>query len=339
MLRNSFKLAFRNLLNQKQTTLISIIGLVISFSVILQIGSWAYNEMIYDRNNSKADRIYRFTIDENYPEYNFHWHFARTRQPWRNKLADFHPEIESLTEMRPMTNTTVKANTNLFETERSFAVDSMFFNIFDFDFIDGNAAEVLPPNTMVISECFAKKLFPNQDALYKKLELSWEKTNGFEKYTITGIFKDLPATSHFHADLLIHYIKKPVLKPVYRNDFAFTYLLLKKGTDIEQIKRRGEEFKKAHVPVDQQQNSTFYFTPLTDIHLKSHIEREMEPNGDINQVKLFLFIGLGMFLIALINYINLSIASFEKRSKCFYLNSTAGAKLNSRGNSGTGSLS
>jgi putative ABC transport system permease protein len=323
MLKRFFILAVRNLVKYKQTTLISIIGLVIALSVALQIIQWCTFELSYDQYNSKADRIYRFTVEESRPEDNFYWHFARCWQPWRTKLPDFYPEIESLVELRPMWKTTVKTKNNAFYTNKSFAVDSTIFRVFDFNFVEGNSNTAInAQNTVVLSESLAKKLFPNQDAMGKVFELYGGNTNGFEKHTITGIYKDMPANSHFHADMLVH--NNP--KPVEGNDFAFTYILMKKGHNIGEITSRIDEFKKTHVPEGQQKSSTIHFTPITDIHLKSHIEREIEPNGDIKQVRLFILVGLGVLLIAMINYINLLLASLEKRGKYLYLNIAIGAQ-------------
>jgi putative ABC transport system permease protein len=324
MIKNFFTLAVRNLMKQKQTTLISIIGLVIAFLVILQIGNWCAFELSYDKFQSKADRIYRFTVEESRPEENFYWHFARCWQPWRTQLPVFYPEIETLVELRPLYRTTVKTDKNSFYTEKSFAVDSSVFHVFDFNFITGNPKTALTTkNTTVVSESFAHKLFPGENAIDKTLILPDDGNQNSEHYTITGIYKDMPANSHFHAEMLVHYEKKPV----NGNDFAFTYILLKEGASINQIESRNDEFIKTHVPENQQKSSTIHYTPITDIHLKSHIEREIEPNGDIKQVKLFIFVGLGILLIALINYINLLIASLEKRNKYFNINMAIGAKL------------
>lgn len=324
MIRNLFILAFRNLAKNKRTTLISIAGLVIAFSVILQIGNWCAYELSYDKFQSKADRIYRFTVEESRPEENFYWHFARCWQTWRTQLPEFYPEIETLVELRPLFRSVVKVNKNSFYTEESFAVDSSVFHVFDFDFISGNQQVALnAKNTAVLSESFAQKLFPDGNVLNKTIELPDGGPNDHQTpYTITGVYRDMPSNSHFHAEMLVHYEKKPV----QGNDFAFTYILLKKGAGIEQISSRSDEFIKTHVPENQQKGSTIHYTPITDIHLKSHIEREIEPNGDIKQVKLFVLVGLGMLFIALINFINLLIASLEKRSKYFNINVAIGAQ-------------
>ncbi|MBN2485137.1 MAG: ABC transporter permease [Bacteroidales bacterium] len=323
MIKNFIILSFSNLLNQKKIALINIIGLVIAFSTVLQIGKWCWFEWSFDKYQSKADRIYRFTVEENKPEENFYWHFARCWQTWRTKLPEFFPEIESLIEMRPLWNMTIKIENNLFFNNHVFEVDSSMFSIFDFNFIVGNPhAAINAGNTLVVSKSFAQKYFHSTNIVGKDLELYGLDTNGFNQYIILGVFDDMPQNSHFHADILVHH-KQRVING---NDFAFTYILLKEGTSIKQIESRIQEFKYAHVPENQRKSSIIHFTPLKDIHLKSNIEREIEPNGDIKQVVLFIFIGLGILLISLVNYINILLVSLEKRSKFFGINLLNGAK-------------
>jgi putative ABC transport system permease protein len=211
MIKNFFILAIRNLIKQKQTTLISILGLVIAFTVILQIGNWCAFELSYDKYQSKADRIYRFTVEESRPDENFYWHFARCWQPWRAQLPEFYREIETLVELRPLYRIVVKTNKNSFYTEQAFSVDSSAFHVFDFDFVLGNPQTALNgKSTVVISESFAHKLFPGENAINKSIILPDDGSSDQKDYTITGIYKDMPANSHFHAEMLVHYNKKPV---------------------------------------------------------------------------------------------------------------------------------
>jgi putative ABC transport system permease protein len=323
MLIRFFTFAIRNLIRQKQTTLISIIGLVIAFSVVIQISQWCIFELSYDKYYGKPDRIYRVSVAESIPEENFYRHSASSWQPWLTKLPDYYPEIENQVELRPMLFTTVRNSDNVFRTEKAFAVDSSVFKVFSFSFIKGSPVTSLQSkNDVVVSEDFAHKLFPDQEALFKVFEINTGNINGFVKYTITGIYKNLPSNSHFHPDLLMPCNKRPVS----RNDAAYIYLLLKEGNSIEQIINKEGEFIKEHVPEDQQKNLKIHYTSITDIHLKSHISNELETNGDINQIRLFISIGLGILLIALINYTNLLLSSFERRNKYFNVTVTYGAK-------------
>lgn len=323
MFKRFLKLAFRNLINQRQITFICILGLAIALAVVLQISNWIQFELSYDKFHSKEDRIYRFTVEENRPEENFYWHFARCWQPWRTKLPEFFPQIERLVELRPMWHTAVRTSDNLFYSNRAFAVDSSVFNVFDFKFINGDPRiALIQENSVVISESMAKKLFSNKDAINQVVELNGEGLEGYEKHIITGVFKDLPANSHFHVDMFVCNKNHNT----NGNDFAYTYLLLRKGTSIDQLIKLNDKFIKAHVPGDQQRGSFIHYTPLTDIHLKSHIERELELNGDIRQIKLFIYIGIGILFIAFINFFNLMMALTDKRRRYFNINIIIGGK-------------
>ena len=110
-------------------------------------------------------------------------------------------------------------------------------------------------------------------------------------------------------------------------EWAYTYVLLKQGADIDRLRTKLPEFIETYVPADQKANLTgIHFMPLTDIHLKSNIEREIEPNGDIRHTYMFSSIVIGLFLLALINYINLQTVLFEKRRVSFRMNQLVGAK-------------
>ncbi|NJK86643.1 MAG: hypothetical protein HC906_12430, partial [Bacteroidales bacterium] len=250
--------------------------------------------------------------------------FARTWQPWRVKLPEFFPEIENLVELRRLKPATVKTTETSFYEENVFATDSNAFKVFDFEFIQGSGKNaIVQKNTCVVSEKFARKCFPNQNALNRQVQIYGNTMDDFETFTITGIFKSMPDNSHFHADILFHY-EKP--EDESGNDFAYTYFLLKKGSSIENIIARNDEFMQVHVPENQRKGSIIHYMPLTDIHLKSNIEREMEQNADLKQIKLIGLAAVGIFVIALVNYINLSLASFGKRRKDFNINQVLGAK-------------
>ncbi|NJM16791.1 MAG: FtsX-like permease family protein, partial [Bacteroidales bacterium] len=136
------------------------------------------------------------------------------------------------------------------------------------------------------------------------------------------MYKDLPANTHFKIEALINYPKDKE----HQTEWAYTYLLLKKGSNIKNIESNIDGFMQAHVPKDQLKTSAIHFTPLTDIHLYSHIEREIEPNGDIKQIKLLVLAAIAILIIVFINNINLAQATINKRGLTIYVNQLLGAK-------------
>ncbi len=324
MFKQLIRQALRSLIKQRKTTLITILGLFLAVLTILLISAWLFNEYSYDTYHSKSDRIYRMTIETGRQGDNNYWHFARCWQIWRRELPEYFPEVEQLVEIAPTHNTVVTVADEVYN-EEGFAVKPNFFDVFDFHFVLGNGREALKnPHTIALSQSICSKYFGNESPLGKTLKLDGEYIDTGAVYTVTGVYKDMPFASHFHANFLVSY-HEPV--GMNKMEWAYTYVLLKQGADIDRLRTKLPEFIETYVPADQKANLTgIHFMPLTDIHLKSNIEREIEPNGDIRHTYMFSSIVIGLFLLALINYINLQTVLFEKRRVSFRMNQLVGAK-------------
>ena len=193
-----------------------------------------------------------------------------------------------------------------------FITDSTFFDVFDVSFTQGGKDNFITTiNSVVISQTVADRLFPGKSPLGKMLQLSGEFETKMHDYQIVGVIKPMPHHSHFHADILVNSSDK---------GFFFTsyfYVLLKKGSDFKNIVNQFDNFKNTHIKKEQSQYFTLQLQPVTQIHLFSNKDREIEMNGDIKTVWLFILIGIGILVIASLNSINLNIASYLKRSRNF----------------------
>lgn len=317
------KFALRNIRNHLQISFIKIVGLVIGFLTIMYITAWVSYEMSYDKHFSCSERIYRLSVEQVDQERNFYWHFARTWQPWRKDFPGYFPEIENMAELSPLFRTNIKIGENRLSTRKAFASDSNFFKVFDIHILEGDPVHALDAmNTVIISQEYADRYFAGEFPINKAIEI--ERNNKFIPHTITGIFKDIPPNTHFDIDFLLSN-NLPENQP--GNAWAYTYILLKKGSSIGDLQAKLPEFMKSHVPGNQQNSSTVHFTPLTDIHLKSNIEREIQANGDMKQVRFFIILAFGVFIMVLVNYINLNTALYNKRISAFSMNRILGAKL------------
>lgn len=321
MYRYYLKLAFRNLWHQKKYTLFNSLGLIIACISILIISCWIKNELSYDRFHSKADRIYRLTAEEDWSngyKTNYAWMF---QSDWSKQIGPFFPEIEKIARIAPMRKTAVKFNENKFFTKNVFIADSSFFDVFDVAFTQGSKDNFMGTiNSVVISQTIADKLFPGKSPIGTILQLSAEFDVKMHDYQIVGVIKPLPHNSHFHADILVNSSDE---------GFFFTsyfYVLLKKGSDYKSIINKFDNFKKIHIKKERAQYFTLQLQPITDIHLFSNKDREIEMNGDIKTVWLFVLIGIGILVIAILNYINLNIASYLKRADNFTVTRYFGAQ-------------
>jgi putative ABC transport system permease protein len=319
----NLKLAFRYLLRQKIYTLINIVGLTVSIAFSVLIIVWIKYELSYDKFNKNADRIYRFTIENNRKD-GYKAHFARCNQEWIKDLTGFFPEIESMATLIPRTGTTAIINDNRCYIQNTFYTDSLIFKVFSLNLLRGNPNIVLNrPKAVVISESFARKYFGNIDPVGKPLIISgeydgkqWLKQN----YSITGVFKDLPSNSHFHLDLLIARKTLP-----NEDNWQYVYLLLNTKSSPESLQNKFPALIKKYNPEAKQNEISLHIQPLTDIHLKSDKDRELEPNGSMMAIYVFGIIGIVVLLVSWINYFNLNMVGINSRFKGLYSQKTHGA--------------
>jgi putative ABC transport system permease protein len=321
MFQYYLKLALRNLRNQKKYTLFNSLGLVIACLSIYVITIWIQNEVSFDRFHSKADRIYRLTAKEDWPNgYKAHyaWMFSHD---WNRQIEPFFPEIEKIARLAPMRKTAVKFNESEFFTKNVFVADSAFFDVFDMVFTQGSSDNFIKTiNSVVISQTIAEKLFHDKSAIGSMIKLSGEFEEKMHDYQVVGVMKPLPHNSHFHVDILVNSSDKGFLNTSYY------YVLLKKGSDYNSIVNKFESFKKIHIKKEDAPHFTFNLQPITKIHLFSNKDRELEMNGDIKTVWLFVLVGMVILIIAIINYSNLNIASYLKHSDNFIVTRYFGAQ-------------
>ncbi|MBN2273174.1 MAG: ABC transporter permease [Bacteroidales bacterium] len=313
MLKKYLNSAIRNILRNKLYTAINIIGLSISIACCILIILFLKYEFSYDTFHTKANRIYRFTTEvEN--ENGYKAHFARCASSWIKYLPEEFPEVEKMVTMFPGRRMTLMANEKKFALENAYYTDSTFFSVFSIFPLKGDRYKVLKdPFTAVISESLARKYFGDSDPLGRIITntgwhngVKWTKLN----YTITGVFKDIPATSHFHTDLLISD------KSQNSESWKYVYLLLHKHAKPSDFIKKFDAFLERHTE-DKSNKSIIvpHLQHITDIHLKSNKDREMEDNSNMTVMLILSVTGLIVLAVSWINYLNLNIAGIYGRSR------------------------
>jgi putative ABC transport system permease protein len=230
-------------------------------------------------------------------------------------------QIEELIRLEPYRHTAIKAGENKFYSDRIFATDSNFFKIFNIDLLSGDVEKVLSePFSAVISSSLASKCFGNTNAVGQSLLLSGEYDTKMVAYTIMGVMKDSPINSHIHFDILTSFAR-PAEAPAW----AYVYLLLKPGTGPDEILSRFPSFIKQVVQEKDQNNFKPYLQKITDIHLFSDKDREVEPNGNIKSIYLFIVIAFVLLLISWVNYYNLNKARLITLQKQIHIQKITGS--------------
>jgi putative ABC transport system permease protein len=335
MIKNYFKIAWRNLINNKIDSYINIIGLSIGMAACLLILEFVSFELSYDRFNKNAPDIYRVTNDR-FQNGKLTQHGTITYSAVGPAMKNDFPEIVNNTRVEPMGSVILVDKDRKIEVKESFAVDNEFLSMFTFPLLAGNMKTALKePNNIVITETLARKIFSirNNDlsvALGKSVQLMRDSL----PYKITGVCMDVPANSHIQFDLLVSYITLYTQKDPYKEaEYDFTdsdfwhYIQLKKGTDYKALEAKFAAFSQRHFQGNKISGSDekFLLQPLLKAHLYSDYEYEIGKTGSSTAVWGMLVIALLIITIAWVNYINLTTARSMNRAKEVGIRKVSGA--------------
>jgi len=325
MLKNYLKLTVRILRNQRSFSLINILGLGIGMACCLLILLYVQDELSYDRYHENAGRIYRFVSNTKMGDMTLE--VAGVSAPAAQAFKDEVAEVENAVRFRTESQVKVIYGNESYREEKIAFCDPSLFDVFTLPLIEGNPETALTlPNTLIISEKAARKIFGKATAVGQVLQLE-----DFPNLKVTGVFKDIPAASHFHFDFIISMSSLDESRDPNWMTFNFqTYVLLHKGADVPQVESKLRALIKSKL-APQIETSTgksidefyaqrgikdrSYLQPLTAIHLHSGGVTGFEPNGDIKYVYILSSIALFILIIACVNFMNLSTARSTGRAK------------------------
>lgn len=308
--------------------MINIIGLSIGIASFILIGLYISDELSYDRYHKKADRIYRLVnvydfegVGEN---------SASSPFPVAYTLkSEFPGLIEEVVRVFNFQapRSLVEYKENMFNERKFFFGDSTFFRIFDHEFIKGDPETALDKiNSIVITESMAKKYFGDTDSALHKL-LRFESAVNLK---VTGIIKDVPIQSHFVFDFMgsmssCKSMFGGMLPRTWVWNPCWTYILFKEDVDPYIVEKKFPDFVQKFFFDAEKENVSLYLQPLTDIHLRSRLDYEIEPNNDITNIRILSIIAVFLLIIASINFMNLATATSSKRSKEIGIKKVVGA--------------
>lgn len=315
MWKNYIKIASRNMLKHKGYSFINIAGLSIGVAVCFLIFLWVKDEVSYDRFHANSENIYRILWKARYGDNE--WNIPIIPVPVGTTLEKDFPEVKHATQF-VAGGLTFKKDNDFIREQNILFVDNDFFNVFSINFISGSAESVLETeDAIILTKKTAEKYFPNQSAVGQFIERNDGKT-----FRVTGIVEDFPAQSHFHFDFLTP-IKTLAFVEERKDGWSFatvyTYIALHPGSNPQDLDRKFQAYVNENVLEDDfltgDNYSSFPLQPMLDIHLKSHLETELEPNGNISYVYLFSIIAFIILLLACINFINLATARSLMRAR------------------------
>lgn len=311
MLKNYFKIAFRNISKHKGYSFINISGLAIGIACCLLILIFVRHELSYDRFHERADRIVRISMESGNDK------LAVTPSMVAPSLGQISPDVVRWVRLYEPTRYSpaiISAGENKFQEDHFMYADSSFFSIFSFDFIAGNPQTALKnPKSLVLPKATALKLFGSTNVLGETVNARIFNTN--YDFEVTGVIEDVPANSHFSFNYLgsLHTMSSwsQLDDSQIRAANFFTYLLLNSSSSIESLTQTANAFIRDNQVQDRVDR--LIFTPVTELYLNSDFEFEIAPMGSMQNVIGFIFLALMVLLIATINYVNLSTARSSRR--------------------------
>ncbi len=338
MIRNYFKIAWRNLVKHKVFSLINVIGLTIGLSASFVIGLMIYYDYTFDIFHKDGDRIYRVVSDFYSPEGTFH--NSGVTVALEDAIQE-NTNFETVTGFyieRPNSVENKEANINVKWAKHVIFTDKDYFDIFKYNFIAGNKETALSnPNNVVLTESRAAQYFPklSPDAVVGKT-LVYNDTINVKVTAVVENFKE-------RTDLIFEEFvsSSTLLNTRLRNDFitknwnstnssSQLFVKVNSGVDFDNIQEEFDVLTSKHLDEysrNHGQSRKFKLQPLSDIHFN---EDYGIYDWDHGQASKSLLTNLGLIAIFLlilgcINFINLNTAQASERAKEIGIRKTLGS--------------
>ncbi|WP_163322797.1 ABC transporter permease [Draconibacterium mangrovi] len=324
----NLKITIRRLFKDKAFSLINISGLVIGISSFLVLFIHVSNEKSFDKHFAGHENIYRVTSVPGGLE-NTAW--ARSMGIVYAASEEI-PEVELATQFTHCDEGSIKMGETSIAQRNIMSVDEAFMELFEVEPVVGNLAEISKPNTVFITEDFARKYYGNLNPVGQSITIeALQYTRDLGDYEIRGVVKNTHPKTHFRYELLIS--QKGGLQdrfaslPDRKIQWTYNYFKLQKDADPKLVADKVTAFydNSSLKTTPGPQEYGFALFPMDDIHLKSDYRFELRESSSKINIGLFILISFVILTISLLNFTNLSIAKLIKRSKELGLKKSIGA--------------
>jgi putative ABC transport system permease protein len=314
MIKNYFKIAWRNIINNKVYSAINILGLAAGMAVALLIALWVNNEFSYDRFLPDSDRLYQ--VRRNFNSNGEILTFSTTSLKLADGLRNNYSEIEYVAPTDGMgSHGLMVGDKKLYLNGPQ--VGSDFLKMFQYTMLQGNAGSALmDPYSIVLTQATAIALFGKVDVINKVV-----KVDNAYNLKVTGVVQDVPSNSSLQFKYLIPFSLLEQTQAWMKGahgSFGFNafsiYVKLKPGIAYGQVAPKIKNMEKGEDNINAK-NSDVIMQPMQDWHLYSDYKNGMASGGFIDYVRIFSIIGALVLLIACVNFINLTTARSEKRAR------------------------
>ncbi|MES1215811.1 MAG: ABC transporter permease [Bacteroidota bacterium] len=337
MLKNYFKIAWRNILRNKVNSFINIAGLATAIACVILIVMYIQDELSYDKFLKDSDHIFQLnmtTMDNGVPATTG----GNTAPAVGPIMVSLFPEVEACARIYRPGDVLVRyeegeKQVNYFTEKRLLAVDSNFLQVFAYPLLQGDPSTCLErPNSIVITEKTAKKYFGTSNAVGKVLLFDTDK----KPFTVAAVLKDIPSQSTFQFDILAPIVAYGEVKKRSWNWFWLqtnTYIKLRGNVATDKasvatleakfpgmvkehlFKATGQSFEEF---IKKGGKLEYSLMPFTSVHLHAspmNVPARLTTLSDVKYIYIFSAIAVFIIILACVNFMNLSTAQSAKRSK------------------------
>lgn len=327
MIKNYFKLAWRNLVKSKGYSAINIGGLAVGMAVAMLIGLWVYDELSFNKYHRNYDRIAQVMQHANF------------NGKWETQVANpalMGPELRAKfgSDFKYVVQSSWQGGHLLSVDNKPFTKTGLFFEpeapeMLSLRMLKGTRAGLKDPYSILLSASTAEALFGKEDPINKTIKLD----RNYE-VKVTGVYEDLPDNSSFRSlEIMMPWklweIQNPWAKEMeepWGSNFSQTYVQIADNADMERVSAKIKNVKLNNVGKDEAKYQWIVFLqPMRKWNLYNEFKNAVNTGGNIRYVRLFGMIGIFVLLLACINFMNLATARSEKRAKEVGIRKTVGS--------------
>jgi predicted permease len=344
MIKTYLKIAWRNLIKDRQFTFLNLLGLSVGLACTLMIYLWVRDEMSVDKFNANDSRLYQ-VLKRNTDGTGSIQVSETTQGLLAESMVKELPEVEFATcEKKERDPGILALNDKKIKAKPEF-VSNDFFHVFSYQLITGNKENALSDiSGILLSDATALKLFNTTSVVGKTVQFDLKDAGKdvSNTYTITGIFKAPPSNATDKFDVLLPFDLYAQKMAGGMGDVTFwgsnmvsTYVLLKPNTNITAFNSKIKDYTKAKIGAlyagkgFKEYEGELFTQKYSDRYLYGNFENGVQSGGRIEYVKLFSFIAAFILIIACINFMNLSTAKASKRVKEVGIKKVVGASRSS----------
>ncbi len=305
MIGKHLLITLRSLKKNLLYAVLVITGLAMGITTFLSTIQWSAWHLTFDRSYPEKEVIYRLTFEEK--NEGFYRHTARILHGNAlNKIifSDMLSGIALSGRLAPFRKGAFIIGEKTFYEEHTYACDPTFLEIFEPEVIIGEREGLLTaPFTVILTESAASKFFGTEDPVGRSFQLMHQFDSKPSTYAVAAVIRDFPENSHLNISVLTAFED-----PVEYTWTAWAYVKLKPSADPEETEQNIKAFLQENLDAPTASSIQPHLQPVTDIHLRSHKAREIQPNVRFRTVLILAITGMLVFLLAWFNYTLLSFS-------------------------------